>query len=213
MKIYTKTGDKGMTSTYDGVRLEKSAINFALLGEMDELSSRIGMLVVLIQNNGHKDTHSACDFLRTIQSTLQFLNSYVATTSLNCRKRLPQIPENIVSELETHIDNMEKVNRRLTKFILPGVDADDAQAHLCRTQTRKVERLTVEISEKIEPVIEPITEHQEMGDILSTSIHSLIPDIMSAYINRLSDYFFVLARWLTVLKNKSDFFCTITNSK
>ena len=129
MKVYTKTGDQGETSLYDGSRAPKYAINFEVLGEIDELSSRIGMLCAYMTDKK----------LRKIQRTLQDFNSHIATIDQES-KRLPELSPDLVTELEASIDEMEKENTKLTKFILPGVTNFDAQAHLCRTQARKAER-------------------------------------------------------------------------
>lgn len=172
MKIYTKTGDKGQTSFYDGSRASKSAMNFEVVGEVDELSSRIGMLCALIDGEYFSAT------LRKIQSTLQDINSHIATVNKS-KYKLPELDGDIVTDLETAIDAMEKINPKLTKFILPGVTQRDAQAHLCRTQTRKVERMIIKLRGE-----QP----------------NIVPDIVLQYINRLSDFFFVFARWICAIK-------------
>jgi len=154
-KVYTKTGDKGTTSLYDGSRVEKTAKFFVVLGEIDELSSRIGMLCAQIPDrlSGQGCVNKICfnfpplqgfnneqnnpaNILRIIQATLQDLNSIIATVNKENRK-IPTIEEKCVQELETYIDHMEEFTPKLTKFILPGVTLADAQSHLCRTQTRK----------------------------------------------------------------------------
>lgn len=173
MKIYTKTGDKGQTSFYDGSRALKSTINFDVVGEVDELSSRIGMMCALIE--GEYFTAS----LRQIQSILQDVNSHIATVD-KTKYKLPEIASTTVTDLEVAIDVMEKTNPKLTKFILPGVMQTDAQAHLCRTQTRKVERAIIK---------------------LCSEQPNIVPDIVIQYINRLSDFFFVFARWLCAIKD------------
>lgn len=177
MKIYTKTGDKGQTSFYDGSRALKCAINFDVVGEVDELSSRIGLLCSLI---GEEDS----GILRRIQAILQDINSHIATIDKK-KCSLPELSYDVVASLEVAIDSMEKVNPKLTKFILPGVMQTDAQAHLCRTQTRKVERRIIE---------------------LYNLIPGIVPDVVLQYINRLSDFFFVFARWLCATKNVSEYF-------
>jgi len=173
MKIYTKTGDTGITSRYDGCRIPKCSTEFMTIGEIDELSSRIGMLCTMVDD---------CVFLRKIQCILQDFNSYIATKNHE-NKKLPPLDDNWVTELEDKIDFMESENIPLTKFILPGVNIDDAQAHLCRTQTRKAERMIVKMFRSEEP--------------------GRIPIIILTYMNRLSDFFFVFARW-KCLKNGSD---------
>lgn len=197
MKIYTKGGDKGTTSLYDGSRAPKSAINFQVIGEMDELSVRIGTLHASI-NGAHSAVVSTdfsvggrplSDLLRKIQCALQDLNSLFAVTR-KTSKRLPSIDENTVHDLEKVIDSMEEELPPLTKFILPGVTLIDSYAHACRTQTRKVERLFVELC---------LVEEWEC-------VHA---DMMGSYLNRLSDFFFVLARWICHSSGESDCFYTM----
>ena len=181
VKIYTKTGDKGTTSLYDGQRVPKYNINLDVVGEIDELSSRIGMLCALSRKN------KMLPVLRKIQCLLQNFNSYIATEDKK-GKKLPDIKDTIIKELEIIIDDLDYKNANLTKFILPGVMQDDAQAQLCRIQTRKVERkLLLLIKEK----------------------NDLVPDIIRIYINRLSDFFFVLARWYCASRGIKDEIYTV----
>jgi cob(I)alamin adenosyltransferase len=189
MKIYTKTGDGGMTSLYDGTRVQKSHEIFDLLGEIDELSSRIGMLCALNRSNEHSDQRlsNTSQLLRTIQHILQNFNSHLATPDESKKSRLPVLSETWVTKLEDAIDSMEKENSKLTKFILPGVRPIDAQAHLCRTQTRTVERMLV--------------EKYNNCDVNLIMLH---------FFNRLSDYFFVLARWFCTINHIPDIIDTYT---
>lgn len=199
MKIYTKTGDKGTTSLYDGSRRPKSDTHFEVLGSMDELSSRIGILVAL--------TNQEIPLLRKIQRTLQDFNSHIATIK-KVGKRLPMFELNIVTELEEAIDEMEKLNSKLTKFIIPGVNQDDAQAHMCRTQARTVERSLIRLLENYkdqEKRILQINQNQLDTTLIEITTFT-IPEVILVYINRLSDYFFVLARWLCTIKGVEDCF-------
>lgn len=175
MKIYTKTGDAGNTSLYDGSRAPKFSVVFQVLGEIDELNSRIGLLCTHMTDT---------DMLRKIQRTLQDFNSHIATID-KTNKKLPDLAESLVLELENMIDEMEKVCPKLTKFILPGVTTPDALSHLCRTQARKAERYIVDMyySHKVD-----------------------IPDIIMKYMNRLSDFFFVFSRWICVKSGNTDCF-------
>lgn len=193
MKVYTKTGDKGETSLYDGNRASKHAINFEVIGEIDELSSRIGMLCVYCPEN---------KILRKIQRTLQDFNSHIATIEKK-GKKLPELSPQLLTELETAIDTMENENTKLNKFILPGVTIADAQAHLCRTQTRKAERALNAINSTSEVLV--VTKNGLRNNI-ELKKEFTIPIIMLQYINRLSDFFFVLARWICKKEKKQDFF-------
>lgn len=175
MKIYTKTGDSGNTSLYDGSRAPKHSVVFQVLGEIDELNCRIGLLCTYITDT---------NMLRKIQRTLQDFNSHIATID-KTNKKLPALPESLVLELENMIDEMEKACPKLTKFILPGVITSDAHSHLCRTQARKAERYIVDMhfSHKLQ-----------------------IPEIIMKYMNRLSDFFFVFARWICLKSGNTDCF-------
>lgn len=196
MKVYTKTGDSGETSLYDGSRAPKYAINFVVLGEMDELSSRIGMLCAILG----KDSVFYPQ-LRNIQVIIQDFNSHIATLDSEGRK-LPELPNDIISELEERIDKMEESNTKLTKFILPGVTQADAQAHLCRTQTRKAERALIELHNSRD--ILTVTKDGERSHVELEEF--MIPQIILKYMNRLSDFFFVLARNICVIEGVSDCF-------
>ena len=175
MKIYTTTGDAGQTSFFDGSRAPKYSIAFQVLGEVDELSARIGLLCTHLE-----ETY----MMRKIQRTLQDFNSHIATIDKTNRK-LPVLLDSLVTELEQMIDEMEKTNPKLTKFILPGVTTADSVAHLCRTQARKAERYLIEY---------------RMTELTS------LPEVMFKYMNRLSDFFFVFARWICNSVGKIDCF-------
>ncbi len=204
MKIYTKTGDKGTTSLYGGTRIDKDTIIFDVLGESDELSSRIGYLCALLSNPLREPACSCptkpicchgrlqCELInmfRHIQSNLQDINSIIA--GINSSKPLPKFPHVDVIKLEKLIDSLDAQNSKLTKFILPGVTRIDAQAHLCRTQSRKLERYIYRLHHS-RGTIETFKGTNIFIELSSIHISSEILQ----YVNRLSDFFFVVARWL-----------------
>jgi cob(I)alamin adenosyltransferase len=196
MKIYTKTGDKGTTCLYDGTRISKSSLHFELLGEMDELSCRIGLVACMCCDMLTKCSDSkqpiyknVSDFLRNIQRYIQNFNSYIATEKCDDRK-LPYISQEIIEEIEEKIDECEKYNSKLTKFILSGATVLDANVHLCRTQARKTERLLIRF---IDEMLDGESER-----------NTIIKKIIAIYLNRMSDYFFVLARFLCREQKKLD---------
>ena len=135
MKIYTKTGDNGTSALNDGCRTAKASPIFSVLGELDELSSRIGVLCsfgcLTIDNES---------FLRKIQSNIHTINAHIASPTRKSGKNIPPIDNSIIPIIEHEIDKLDQDLPALTNFIAPGVFAEDAHAHLCRTQTRKVER-------------------------------------------------------------------------
>jgi cob(I)alamin adenosyltransferase len=194
MKIYTRSGDEGNSSLYDGSRISKSEIFFDVLGELDELSSRIGFLSSLLSSNDN--LNYIFIFLRIIQGKIQDINTIIAT--IKTKKVLPKITDYDILLIEQQIDNIEKNNEPLTKFILPGVTQLDSQSHLCRTQARKVERYLWKLHNSKDNIIKTngVIELKEI----------VIDSLITSYINRLSDFFFVLARFLCKSEGFKDYF-------
>ena len=167
-KIYTKTGDNGETGLYDGSRLAKTEPIFDVLGTLDELSSHIGVLITLYENGW---TKTLTERLRQIQQTLLNIGSIIATPNPE-GKKLPDI-SGIVEAIESFIDGMDAMLPRLTTFLLVGgTNMSESQAHVCRTVARRAER-----------------------EFLKSGIDN---DTIRIFLNRLSDYFFTLARLLSV---------------
>lgn len=164
MKIYTKTGDKGKTSLFSGGRVFKSDLRIKSYGSVDELNSFIGMLSVCEINPLFKET------LINIQHKLYSLASLLAVKG-EVSYNLPKIEEKDIQFLENEIDELNKNLEPLKSFIIPGGNKQVAQCHICRTVCRRAERELVELSTK------------ENLDFL-----------LIQYLNRLSDYLFVLAR-------------------
>jgi cob(I)alamin adenosyltransferase len=195
MKIYTKKGDKGYSSLYDGTCARKSDPVFDVLGASDELTSHVGMLWVLVKEafEGERLDIKVANvnmldilrFLRNIQENLQLINSEIATPDEMKRAKLKKLDGGEVGKLEDYIDSMESFNDKLMSFILPGSGKPDAQAHICRTATRRLEREICRAGCKAE--------------IESAHIR--------CYVNRLSDFFFVFARSLCKLMNLHEFKC------
>ena len=180
MKIYTKTGDKGTTSLYDGSPVQKYDTILEVLGTLDELTSNIGVVIALITVSkiDTKYNEDIIARLRTTQKNIQFINSYIATPDVKKRNNLKKIQIDDVKNLENWIDDMEDYNSRLTAFILPGVTLEDAHIHVSRTICRKAERELCKIS-------------CDNTDVM-------------CYINRLSDFLFSLARYVCKLNGKED---------
>ena len=178
-KVYTKSGDKGETGLVGGKRVSKADHRIDLYGEVDELNSRIGFSVSLMSA-----FKKECDLLHILQSALFDLGSNLACEPANrANFKLPQVTPSLVQELETAIDEMEKNLPALKNFILPGGPQSAASLHLCRTGARSVERKMIGFRE---------SHKEEMPE------HSL------EFINRLSDFFFVLARHVTKLEGGSE---------
>jgi len=163
-KIYTKKGDGGETGLFGGKRLPKDHIRISAYGMIDELNAHIGHLRDYLENDTQRQE------LLTIQKTLFDVGSHLASTPAMIDK-LPIVDSSDLLFLEQSIDSMDKELPAMTAFILPGGHPTVSLAHIARTVCRRAERETVALShaEKIE------------------SIHI-------QYLNRLSDYLFVLGR-------------------
>lgn len=173
-KIYTRSGDKGETSLVSGTRTRKSDLRISMYGEVDELNSRIGWALSLLRSSA--DYQRVVERLERVQSSLFDLGSNLACEEVKRTEwKLPQVTAQNVLDLESDIDEMDQVLEPLKNFILPGGHQRSAAIHLCRTCTRSVERKMVDFK-------------LETGEEL--------PENGLEFINRLSDYFFVLARWL-----------------
>jgi cob(I)alamin adenosyltransferase len=173
--IYTRTGDKGTTGLVGGSRIKKSDPRINLYGEVDELNSFIG--------GGISNLDKSFDtlLLRNIQSALFDLGSNLACEKDYREKfKLPKIQELLITHLENEIDKMASVLIPLNSFILPGGTAEASSFHVCRTVCRRVERHLVDF------------EDQHAGEV---------PENALKFINRLSDYFFILSRFLNFKKN------------
>ena len=167
-KIYTKTGDLGETSLFGGRRLSKSHLRIECYGTVDELNAFIGLLRDGLSDAARKDQ------LKAIQDRLFVIGSNLASDP---EKDLP-VPDILTSDidlLENAMDTMDEDLPPLKNFILPGGHPLVSQAHVCRTVCRRAERLIVALqgAETVAPII-------------------------LQYLNRLSDYFFILSRHLAV---------------
>lgn len=174
MKIYTRTGDDGTTSLVGGQRVSKSCPRLEAYGTIDELSSQIGLLRSFIENA--PDNSMLCvafiPQLEWIQQKLFCMGGALATdvttTSLpeSCR-----ILESDVTRLESMIDNMSEGLPVQRSFILPGGCVPAGQAHVARTVCRRAERLVTALNNDVQ-----------------------VPDNVTVFLNRLSDFLFILAR-------------------
>ena len=176
MKIYTKTGDKGTTSLFGGTRVSKDHLRIESYGTVDELNSYIGLI------KDQAIDESTKNVLIKIQHDLFTLGSMLATpinkeTLKNGKERLniPKITATSVIYLENNIDEMNSKLPQMTHFILPGGHTTVSFCHIARCVCRRAERLSVSLHE------------QETINL----------DILT-YLNRLSDYLFVLARKLSL---------------
>lgn len=169
MKIYTKTGDKGTTALFTGTRVPKHHIRIESYGTIDELNSFLGLL-----RDQEIDARSK-EMLAMIQEKLFTVGSILATEpKKDKRLKIPRISNGDIELLEKEMDSMNENLPEMTHFILPGGHTTVSYCHIARTVCRRAERMVSYLHEN-EPV----------------------PDTLLSYINRLSDYLFVLARKLS----------------
>ncbi len=164
MKIYTKTGDTGETSLLSGARVLKNNERLEAYGTIDELNSYIGLL------RSHDMSREVNDFLLVIQNKLFSIGSLLSKDK-DMPFEIPEISEQDVSDIELHIDRMNNFLAPLNRFIIPGGNRETSICHVARTVCRRAERNVVSIM------------------IPGNNIALIIK-----YLNRLSDYLFVLAR-------------------
>lgn len=172
--VYTRTGDDGTTGLVGGTRIKKSDPRIHLYGEVDELNSYIGLGISFLPASFDKT------LLLQIQSALFDLGSNLACEKENrSQYKLPQIKLSAIEKIESDIDQMDSQLIPLKNFILPGGDVSASTFHVCRTVCRRIERTMVDY------------EDLHAGEM---PVHSL------QFINRLSDYFFVLSRYINSTK-------------
>ncbi|MDR2954064.1 MAG: cob(I)yrinic acid a,c-diamide adenosyltransferase [Prevotella sp.] len=164
--VYTKTGDKGTTSLVGGKRVSKTHIRLEAYGTTDELNSFVGFLIQQIENEHDLET------LSYIQHKLFTIGSYLATeTEAVSPKAASIITEGDISHIESEMDAIDNDLPPLKQFVLPGGSESASRAHLCRTIARRAERCIYRVKEEYP-----------------------VDDNILMFINRLSDYFFLLAR-------------------
>lgn len=165
MKIYTKTGDAGSTALFGGKRVSKADLRIEAYGTIDEVNSWLGLLRAQPVNA------SRGEFLISIQNNLFVIGSMLAAEPGNSRIKVPALNPTAVTDLEEAIDRIDGALPPLRNFVLPGGNQSVSYCHLARTVSRRAERRVVAL------------HGQEPADPL-----------VLTYLNRLSDYLFVLAR-------------------
>ncbi len=166
MKIYTKTGDSGDTSLFGGGRVRKSGLRVEAYGTVDELNSMLG----LVRTYALPDPAPA--WLETIQNDLFQVGADLATPPDAKTAYIVRVDSGPIEMLEQAIDRMEEQLPSLQNFILPGGVPAAATLHVARTICRRAERICVALNDE----------------------QTINPNVMT-YLNRLSDFLFVLARW------------------
>ena len=175
-KVYTKTGDDGTTSLVGGIRINKADVRLEAYGTVDELNSHIGLLSAYVEDN-------TLDIVLTrIQSDLFVIGTHLATDQTKTPLYPSAIlPEGEVKFLEAEIDNILSELPEKLGFVLPGGSVKASQAHVCRTVSRRAERCAIRLAQ----------DAKVSREILQ-------------FLNRLSDYFFVLAKKMNIIEGKSE---------
>lgn len=171
-KIYTKTGDSGETSLIGGVRVSKSHIRIESYGTVDELNSYLGLIKDQLSEK------EISDLIYEIQDRLFTIGSVLASDPEKSKMKIPDLHDEDVVVLENAIDKMNEVLPELKSFVLPGGNLLASHCHVARCICRRAERLVVLLAQ-----------------------NAPVPELIVTYLNRLSDYLFVLARFV-VFQNK-----------
>ncbi len=165
MKIYTKTGDKGYTSLIGGSRILKSHIRIESYGTVDELNSYLGLIYSQVTNIHYQKV------LKEIQDRLFTIGAMLASEPVKSKKQIPDLHLADVELLENEIDVMNEDLPKLRHFILPSGSITASYCHVARCVCRRAERLVVQLAKE-----------------------SMVEELVIIYLNRLSDYLFVLSR-------------------
>lgn len=165
--LYTRTGDKGTTSLVNGVRVAKDSPRVCAYGTVDELNSHIG----LVQSHTTDLDNFVNESLTRISNLLFNIGSYLANSSDDA---VPMLTDDDIADLEQAIDTIDSMVPPLKLFVIPGGSIGASHAHVARTVCRRAER--------------------EIYSLISTGV--VVSDLVTTYINRLSDYLFVLARYI-----------------
>lgn len=176
--VYTKTGDKGTTSLVGGNRVPKTHIRLEAYGTVDELNSHLGLLNTYLQDEA--DSH----FISSIQHKLFTIGSHLATDQEKTELKAASIlTQEDVERIEQEIDRLDEQLPELRAFILPGGSRGAAVCHVCRTVCRRAERRILALSETC----------------------TISPEVL-AFVNRLSDYLFVLSRKINFDEQNNEIF-------
>ena len=191
-KIYTRTGDKGKTSLIGGTRVSKSNQRLEAYGTIDELNSVIGVLQCDIKTElgTRKEAAELHAILSHLQNELFDVGSQLACEDAELRKKLPTIGEERITELEQLMDRFTLELKPLKNFILPGGSRSAGFAHIARTVCRRAERLCVSLQEH---------DKTASGENATSPSTVEVEAVIIQFINRLSDFLFVLARYLNHL--------------
>lgn len=184
MKIYTGTGDRGKTSLFSGERISKISPRIEAYGDLDELNSTIGAVVAALD----KEEQALKDEIQTVQILILDAGAWLATTPGSASTRfLSAFTHEPAEMLESAIDRMNEYLPELKHFVLPGGHLSASLAHMARTVCRRTERRVIELAGEEGP-----------SQPTATMNHILV------FLNRLSDYLFVVARYCNHLHGQRD---------
>jgi cob(I)alamin adenosyltransferase len=169
MKIYTKKGDNGTTGLIGGTRILKSSLRIEAYGTIDELNSYIGLVRDQDINEHYKKQ------LIEIQDRLFTIGSSLAADPEKSTMKIPDLKASDIEVLEKWMDEMEEALPEMKNFVLPGGHQTVSFCHVARCVCRRGERIIVDLSQ-----------------------HEFVADLIISYVNRLSDYLFVLSRKITL---------------
>jgi len=177
MKIYTKTGDNGETGLFGGERVSKDSLRIETYGTIDELNSFLGLAIIEVAEPSIKN------ILQNIQTQLFTVGADLSTpeTEINKKLKITRTPKEFYLNAEKIIDEYESKLDELKNFILPGGSKGAALLHVCRTIIRRAERKVVALDNKVK-----------------------IGKNIIIFLNRLSDLFFILARYENKVSNIPD---------
>lgn len=180
-KVYTRTGDKGTTSLVGGVRISKTDPRLEAYGTTDELSSHLGLLAAMMARD-ENTLEEERQLLVRCQNNLFIIGSYLAIDqSQTPLYDFAKLPQGETTLLEERIDQLMASLPEKQGFVLPGGTVSAAQCHICRTVCRRAERRILELAQ-----------------------HAVVGDDIICYVNRLSDYLFVLAKKINFNAGQSE---------
>lgn len=176
--IYTRTGDKGKTSLVGGTRVPKTHVRLEAYGTVDELNAQLGLLHTYLEGEADKK------LVLWVQHKLFSVGSYLATDQANTALRIEsRIADEDIRRLEQAIDEVDAGLPPLKAFVIPGGTRGSAVCQVCRTVCRRAERRILAMAEEYE-----------------------VAENVSAFVNRLSDYLFVLARKMNILSETDEIY-------
>jgi len=185
MKIYTGTGDRGKTSLFSGERVPKSSLRIGAYGDLDELNAMMGGVTAALDD----EYQALKDEIQGVQANLLSAGAWLATTPGSASTQfLKPFTEAPAAQLESAIDRMNESLPELKQFVLPGGHLSASLAHMARTVCRRTERRVIALVE------------EQNG---SSGPTDTMKNIM-VFLNRLSDYLFVVARYCNYLYKQGD---------